>query len=103
MDGTQTGLPTTWSRLEEETYCLGCSRELAGQAAQAAAPESASREAVARLRRDAVIEFEIGRVPEAPNRAIAQSCHTSLTAVTSVRNGLEQAAATPDVAESAAS
>lgn len=86
MDGGETDLPSTWTRVDEEAFCLGCSRELAGQAAQAAAPASASREALARLKRDAVIEFEIGRVPEAPNRAIAHACHTSLTAVTAVRN-----------------
>jgi predicted Fe-S protein YdhL (DUF1289 family) len=85
MDGGASDLPPTWTRSDEEAFCLGCSRELAGQAAQAAAPASASREVLARVKRDAVIEFEIGRVPDAPNRTIAQSCRTSLTAVTAVR------------------
>jgi len=85
MDGGRTDLPPTWTRSEDEAFCLGCSRELAGQAAQAAAPASSSREVLARLKRDAVIEFEIGRVPDAPNRTIAQACRTSLTAVTAVR------------------
>ena len=94
MDGSETDLPLTWTRSEGEAFCLGCSRELAGQAAQAAAPASASREVLARVKRDAVIEFEIGRVPDAPNRAIAHACRTSLTAVTAVRRATAGAAPT---------
>ncbi|HEU4600103.1 MAG TPA: hypothetical protein VFS26_10160 [Solirubrobacterales bacterium] len=45
----------------------------------------------------ALIEFEIGRAPEAPNRTIALACRTSSAAVAAVRNGLERPPATaPD-------
>ncbi len=44
------------------------------------------------MRRDALIEFEIDRVPLAPNRAIAQACRTSPIAVAAVRGALETAA-----------
>ena|ERR1700761_2630319 len=85
IDGDPTGLPATWSRAGDSTFCLTCSRALAGQAALESAPTSSSPEERARMRRDAVIEFEIGRTPEAPNRVIAQACRTSLTVVTAVR------------------
>jgi uncharacterized 2Fe-2S/4Fe-4S cluster protein (DUF4445 family) len=92
IDGEVTELPDSWSRSEEETYCLSCSRALAGEAAMESAPASCTREERVRLRRTALIEFEIGRVPEAPNRAIAHACRTSSAAVAAVRNNLEPAA-----------
>lgn len=61
------------------------------------APASSTREERVRLRRGALIEFEIGRAPEAPNRTIALACRTSSAAVAAVRNRLERSAATaPD-------
>jgi hypothetical protein len=38
-----------------------------------------------RIRRTALIEFEIRRSPEAPNRTIARACHTSPAAVAAIR------------------
>lgn len=58
------------------------------------APDSTSREDRVRLRRRALIEFEIARAPEAPNRTIALACHTSSAAVAAVRDGLERPVAT---------
>jgi hypothetical protein len=57
------------------------------------APAETSREDRVRLRRAALIEFEIGRAPEAPNRTIALACRTSTGAVASVRERLERSAA----------
>lgn len=54
------------------------------------APAASSREELVRLRRTALIEFEIGRLPEAPNRAIALACRTSSAAVAAVRDELER-------------
>jgi len=85
-------MPPVWSRADGKTYCLSCSRALAGEAAMDSAPDSSSREERVQLRRTALIEFEIGRAPEAPNRMIARACHTSSAAVAAVRNGLEQTA-----------
>lgn len=89
IDGSLTGLPPTWSRVDGATYCLNCSRALIGEAAMDSAPPACSREERQRLRRDAVIEFEIDRTPLAPNRAIAHACHTSLMTVATVRRGLD--------------
>ena len=57
------------------------------------APAATSREGRVRLRRTALIEFEIDRAPEAPNRAIALACHTSSGAVAAVRDELQHPAA----------
>jgi hypothetical protein len=49
------------------------------------APADSSREDLARIRRAALIEFEIGRSPDAPTRTIAQACRTSIGAVAAIR------------------
>lgn len=95
IDGTPTLLPASWSRSDDQAFCLACSRARAGEAAMESAPPASSREELVRLRRTALIEFEIGRVPEAPNRTIAQACRTSGPAVAAVRNELDRST-TPD-------
>jgi hypothetical protein len=99
LDGEVTPFPPTWSESHGSAFCLICSRAMAGDAAMDTAPAASSREDRVRLRRDAVIEFELGRVPEAPNRAIASSCRTSASAVKTVRDALEhtERAAVPAV------
>ncbi len=88
MDGGSSALPETWTRADDSTFCLSCSRALAGEAALDSAPDTTSAEGRMRLRREALIRFEIGRAPLAPNRAIANACRTSLQAVATVRDGL---------------
>ncbi len=94
IDGEPTLLPASWSRSDGQVLCLTCSRAQAGEAAMDSAPVASSREDRVRLRRTALIEFEIDRAPEAPNRTIALACRTSSAAVAAVRNELEQAPAT---------
>ncbi|MGE5527177.1 MAG: hypothetical protein ACM3Q9_00760 [Methanosarcina sp.] len=94
IDGEVTELPESWSRSGGTTFCLSCSRARAGEAAIDSAPAASSREERVRLRRTALIEFEIDRAPEAPNRTIALACRTSSAAVAAVReNGEPQRAA----------
>ncbi|MBS1675823.1 MAG: hypothetical protein JST08_00415 [Actinobacteria bacterium] len=88
LDGSTTPLPTTWSRTGASTFCLICSRALAGEAAMDSAPPACSRHERFLLRRDAVIRFEIGRTPLAPDRIIARACRTSPKKVASVRKAL---------------
>lgn len=92
IDGESAELPQSWSRSGGEAYCLSCSRARAGEAAMEAAPGASSREERVRLRRAALIEFEISRAPEAPNRTIALACRTSTGAVANVREKLERSA-----------
>lgn len=82
-------LPPSWSQLDGESFCLTCSRARAGEAAMDSAPDASSREDRVKLRRTALIEFEIGRVPEASNRAVALACRTSGAAVAAVRDAME--------------
>lgn len=93
IDGEPALLPASWSRADGQVLCLTCSRAEAGEAAMDSAPAASSREDRVRLRRTALIEFEIGRAPEAPNRTIALACRTSSAAVAAVRDELERPAA----------
>ncbi len=88
LDGTPTRLPATWARSGDSTFCLTCSRALAGEAAIDSAPPTCSREELFLLRREAVIRFEIDRMPLAPDRTIALACRTSPRKVASVRDAL---------------
>jgi hypothetical protein len=88
IDGRSVELPPTWSRSGEKNFCLSCSRALAGDAAMDTAPTGSSREELVRIRRNALIEYELGRAPEAPNRTIARACHTSPLAVAAIRRQL---------------
>jgi hypothetical protein len=94
IDGEPTLLPASWSRSDGQVLCLTCSRAQAGEAAMESAPDASSREERVRLRRTALIEFEIDRAPEAPNRTIALACRTSSAAVAAVRDELGRPAAT---------
>jgi hypothetical protein len=85
LDGRRSALPANWTGAEQATFCLSCSRALAGEAAQDSAPDDCSRDDLVRIRRAGLIEFEIRRAPEAANRTIAQACHTSTGAVAAVR------------------
>ena len=85
MDGEPALLPPTWSRGGDQVLCLTCSRAQAGEVAIESAPDATSREDLVKVRRTALIEFEIDRVPEAANRTIAQACRTSSAAVAAVR------------------
>jgi len=97
IDGERVALPATWTRAEEGTLCLSCSRALAADAAIESAPDESSREDLTRIRRTALIEFEISRSPDAPNRTIAQACRTSTGAVAAIREAaIEPAAGAPE-------
>jgi hypothetical protein len=99
LDGESSDLPETWSRSLDLTYCLSCSRALAAEAASDSAPDSISREDRVRLRRRALIAFEIGRSPAAPDRTIANSCRTSSKTVATVRGELTADPTADDRAE----
>jgi hypothetical protein len=86
IDGKRVALPATWTRSEERIFCLACSRALAGEAAMESASGDSTREELAQIRRRGLIEFEIRRFPEAPNRTIARACRTSTGAVAAVRD-----------------
>lgn len=86
IDGTGSALPDAWTRAEDLTFCLTCSRARAVDAAMDSIPESTRSEDRVRLKRKALIEYEIARTPAAPNRVVANACRTSSKTVAAVRD-----------------
>jgi hypothetical protein len=87
-DGEPLPLPATWASSTEGRFCLLCRRDRAAEAALGTAPGSPIG-ARAKLRRTALIEFEVSRTPEHSDGAIARACHTSVTAVAQARRRLQ--------------
>jgi hypothetical protein len=88
MGGEKVELPEVWVESEEGTFCLLCRRERAAQAALDNAPEECSIEQRAKLRRAALIEFEVSRRPDHGDGAIAKACRSSVSAVAAARQRL---------------
>jgi hypothetical protein len=90
MDGHErTGPPAGWTRRGDKAHCLHCRRAIAAEAANETAPEGASREERAKLRAQALIEFEIRRDPDRPNGEIAKVVRCSVPAVMKARTRIE--------------
>lgn len=88
MDGTRVPLPKSWSSSSEGTFCLLCRRERAARAALDTAPANSGIEERAKLRRAALIEFEVTRRPEEGDGMIAKACRSSVAAVAAARRRL---------------
>ena len=89
IDERPSPVPPTWTRSEGLAYCLSCSRARAADEAMELLPDSITGEVRAKLRRKALIRFEITRSPESPTRVIASACRTSTMAVAAVRDELD--------------
>jgi len=89
IDGEPVPLPDTWVNLTEGLFCLVCRRQRAAEAALDDAPSNSPVAARAKLRRAALIEFEVSRTPEHADGIIARACRTSVSAVTRARRRLE--------------
>jgi hypothetical protein len=87
--GTRLALPDAWAHGKEGTFCLVCRRERAAQAALDAAPADCTLQARAKLRRAALIEFEVSRRPSHTDGAIAKACRASVFAVAAARQRLK--------------
>jgi hypothetical protein len=87
MDREPVSLPATWIEAEEGCFCLVCRRQRAADAALEAAPGSPLN-ARAKLRRTALIEFEVSRTPDQSDGTIARACRTSVTVVAQARRRL---------------
>lgn len=91
IDGAPTPLPGTWASSPEGRYCLVCRRERAANAALEAAPSGSPVDVRAKLRRAALIEFEVHRTPEHSDGTIAKACRTSISTVAKARSRLQPA------------
>lgn len=89
MDGAPVPFPDVWAHEGSGTFCLGCRRDRAAEAALDAAPEDSPIEARAKLRRAALIEFEVSRRPDHNDGAIAKACRSSVSAVAAARQRLD--------------
>jgi hypothetical protein len=89
LDGERIPLPNAWTVTEDGLFCLVCQRDRAANAALEAAPADSSLDTRAKLRRAAVIEFEVLRTPEQTNGVIAKACRSSATAVAKARDRLQ--------------
>jgi hypothetical protein len=87
-DGDPLRLPPTWTSSAEGRFCLLCRRERVAEAALSSAPDSPIA-ARAKLRRAALIEFEVSRTPEHADGTIARACRTSVVAVAQARRRLQ--------------
>jgi hypothetical protein len=87
--GDSVELPGSWASSEEGTFCLLCRRERAAQAALDNAPKNSGLEDRAKLRRAALVEFEVRRRPNHGNGEIAKACRSSVAAVVAARKRLK--------------
>lgn len=88
IDGESTPLPDTWTTSAEGRFCLLCRRDRAANAALESAPSDSPIEVRARLRRAALIEFEVRRMPGHSDGIIAKACRTSVSTVAQARSRL---------------
>jgi hypothetical protein len=89
IDGGPVPLPEAWGSSAEGLFCLICRRERAAEAALDSAPSDSPVDARAKLRRAALIEFEVSRTPDQADGQIARACRTSVSAVTRARRRLQ--------------
>jgi hypothetical protein len=88
IDGEPTPLPGTWASSADGRYCLVCRRDRAANAALESVPSDSPIEVRAKLRRAALIEFEVHRTPDHSDGTIAKACRTSVSAVAKARSRL---------------
>ncbi len=87
--GDKVELPDSWASSRQGTFCLLCRRERAAQDALDNAPADSGLEDRAKLRRAALVEFEVRRRPNHGNGEIAKACRSSVAAVVAARKRLE--------------
>ncbi len=88
-------LPDSWDSCAEGDFCLGCRRRRVTEAAVESAPEEGNRDDRAKLRRAALLEFEVQRDPDRTNGSIAKACRSSIPAVAAARQRIGAPAAPP--------
>jgi len=86
-------IPDSWDDCAEGTFCLGCRRRRVTEAAVDSSPEENNRDERAKLRRAALLEFEVQRDPDRTNGSIAKACRSSIPAVAAARQRLGAPAA----------
>ncbi len=88
IDGARTALPDAWASSGAGRFCLLCRRTQAAEEAIASAPAETPVSARAKIRRAALIEFEVRRTPELADNMIARACRATAPAVAQARERL---------------
>ena len=78
-------MPATWAAEDGELYCLGCRRDMAGEAGLARVDQDTANQTRLQIRSHARIEFEIKRDPDRQDAQIAKACGTSTVSVRKAR------------------
>lgn len=89
VDGKPIPLPGTWASSAGGRLCLVCRRERAATVALESAPSGSPLSIRAKIRRTALVEFEVCRTPGLTNGAIAKACRSSIAAVAEARKRLQ--------------
>jgi hypothetical protein len=90
-DVEDTSLPSTWTEVGDELYCLSCRRDMAGEAGLEGIDEDAPSQKRQQIRSAARLEFEIQRDPDRQDNVIAKACGTSTFSVRKARARLGMA------------
>lgn len=87
-------VPANWITKNGQAYCLACRRELAVDEALEEMGEGGAPAARAKIRSQAVVEFEIRRDPDRRDGDIARAARCSVMAVSKARKrlGIKRAA-----------
>jgi hypothetical protein len=94
IDGKRAALPAAWAASTAGCFCLRCRRDRAADAALDSVDADSPVDVRAKLRRAALIEFEVRRAPDRADRRIAEACRASAAAVAKARERLQIPAAT---------
>jgi hypothetical protein len=94
-DDAAVPIPAAWDDCAEGVFCLGCRRRRVAEAAVDSAPDDSNRDKRAKLRRAALLEFEVRRDPDRTNGSIAKACRSSIPAVAAARQRLGAPAPPP--------
>jgi hypothetical protein len=81
-------LPANWDEVNGIAYCLGCRRDLAGEAKAATLSDGDSPADRVRADAEGRIEFELTRDPDRCDTRIARACGTNVLLVRRVRERL---------------
>jgi hypothetical protein len=82
------GLPPSWSEVNGIAYCLGCRREMAGEAKAAALNGNDSPSNRVRANAEGRVEFELSHDPDRCDTRIARASGTNVIVVRQVRERL---------------
>ena len=86
--GKREKVPANWVVKNGQAYCLACRRELAVDDALAELSDGEAPAARAKIRSQAVVEFEIRRDPDRRDGDIARAARCSVMAVSKARKRL---------------